>query len=284
MRRFLMITLSLFFLTGCGVFDRGNYEKDREGYVINDELIVKYHTNAVGEIDLFILDERLPFFEALKRIGFNAEELTDHPTVSNYITPEVLDDACGITSDSAIPRFLNINDQHYFYHIRDNGYCTYDEYVFHETGFDSGNVDIETTSPIENIDVLRFNRTNFLINPFIDIVSIEEITYNAEDSIWQRAFVNVLPMSLSQAGNVFESNQQYLAQLSIIEQYVLTNQSINLLILKEDFDSTESTMIWSEETVNYLGRNHDIIRHVDTENMGEIIALINDVLSRLGMF
>ncbi len=284
MKRLLIIFLFLIFLTGCGVFDRGNYEKDRQGFVINDELIVKYHTNSVGEIDLFIIDERLTFFEAVQQLSFDADTLTTHPTVTNYVTVETLSSSCGITSDVPIPKYLRINDKSYFYHIRDNGYCTYDEYVFHPLGYDSGNADIENTSPIENIDVMRFNRTNFSINPFTEIVAIEEIVYDHEAEEWQQTLVTVLPMSITQAGHVYVSNEDYLSQLQIIEQYLLTNQSINLLELREDFDTSESAMIWSEETVEFLGRNHDIIRYVDTRNMDQIIALINDVLSRLGMF
>ncbi len=70
MKRLLLVTLSIFLLSGCGILDRGNYEKDRTGYVINEDLIISYHTNSIGEIDVFQIDQIMSFFEALEYTDF----------------------------------------------------------------------------------------------------------------------------------------------------------------------------------------------------------------------
>ncbi|MCF7925398.1 MAG: hypothetical protein K9L26_02590 [Candidatus Izimaplasma sp.] len=284
MKRYIIILITLIFLTGCGVFDRGNYEKDRSGFVINDALIVKYRTNAVGEIDVFIFDERISFFEGLALIEFDATSLSSHTTLDAFVSPEELDQ-CGLSYDQAIPRFLSINEETYFYHIRDNGYCSYDAYQFHPTGFDLTSGDTaENLSPIEALDIMRFNQTDFSINPFTEIVFIEDIYYDEAAAVWKKELVTVVPLSVTQAGNAYQDYSDFVRQIKIIEQYVLDNQSINLLELSETYSGDDTTMVWSEETVSYLGRNHDMIRYVDTTKIEAIITLINDTLSRLGMF
>ena len=54
--------------------------------------------------------------------------------------------------------------------------------------------------------------------------------------------------------------------------------------LKEDYQNVEVNNIWSEDTVDFLGRDHDVIKSVKTKKAGDILSIINDTLSRLGMF
>jgi 3-dehydroquinate dehydratase len=91
-------------------------------------------------------------------------------------------------------------------------------------------------------------------------------------------------MSIRQAGNMYEDNSSYLDEINSLERYVLKNQSINLLELREDYENEEVNNIWSEDTIDYLGRDHDVIRTVRTKKTGDILDIINDTLSRLGMF
>ena len=276
--------LLLITLTGCGIFDRGNYEKDRTGFVIDGNLIVNYHTNSVGEIDVFMIDQIMTYFEALEYTGFDSTELYSHPTMNSYVTIEELDE-CGIDSTFSIPRFLRIGEKSYYYNMRSNGYCTYDEYTFHEDGFsDLPSFDAEDVMPIENEKIIRFKDADFTINTFDDILFIEEIRYNTITERWVKEIVTVLPMSLTQAGDNYEDVSEIMEEIKIIENYLLTNQSVNLLQLKENYRDEDVNNIWHEDTIETLGRDHELIKKVRLKNTQEILDIINDTLSRLGMF
>ena len=284
MRKLPLMLLSLLLLTGCGIFDRGNYEKDRSGFVIDGNLIVNYHTNSIGEIDVFMIDQIMTFFEALEYTGFDATTLSSNETLSSFVTIEELT-SCGVESDIAIPRFLRIKTQTYFYNVRDNGYCTYDEYIFHEDGYSTDFIiNPETVLPIEELNLLRFKNTDFTINTFEDILFIENIFYDSRDDIWVKEIISVLPMSLSQAGDNYSDVSEVMLEMKVIENYVLQNQSVNLLELKEDYQDENVNNIWAEETIEALGRDHELIKKVRLKNTGDILDIINDALTRLGMF
>ena len=72
--------------------------------------------------------------------------------------------------------------------------------------------------------------------------------------------------------------------ISIFEKYVLDNQSVNLLILKENYTDEDVNNIWDDITIDTLGRDHEMIKKVRLLNSQDIIDIINDTLSRLGMF
>lgn len=284
MKKLMIALLSVILLTGCGIFDRGNYEKDRSGFVINDDLIVSYRTNSIGEIDVFMIDQIMTFFEALDYTSFDSSSLHTHATISSFVTVQELTD-CGVTHDTPIPRFLRIGEKTYFYNNRDNGYCTYDEYNFHEAGYsEEAFTNPELVGPIEKTNVQRFKNTDFTINTFQDIVFIEEVRYNAIDEVWYKEIISVLPMSLSQAGDTYQDVSDTLEEFRVIESYLLTNQSVNLLELREDYKDEDVNNIWSITTIETLGRDHEVIKKVRLKNTGEIIDIINDALSRLGMF
>ena len=257
MKKLLIALLSVILLSGCGIFDRGNYEKNRSGFVISGNLIINYHTNSIGEIDVFMIDQIMTFFEALEYTSFDATTLEETDTVASFVTIEELD-SCSITSEIAIPRFLRIGDTTYFYNIRSNGYCTYDEYIFHEEGFtELVTYNPEEISPIEELNVLRFKNADFTINTFEDIIFIEEITYNSVHDEWEKELITAIPMSLTQAGDVFEDNTSIITEIRILENYVLENQSVNLLKLREDYEEEDVNNIWTEDTIEALGRDHD---------------------------
>jgi hypothetical protein len=284
MKKLFIAFLSVFLLAGCGLFDRGNYEKDRSGFVINNGLIVSYNTNSIGEIDVFMIDQMMTFFEALDYVSFDTELLHDHEVASSIVTPEQLD-TCGVERDTAIPRFIRIGFQTYFYNMRDNGYCTYDEYIFHEDGFEAGLLDNpEEFTPIEELNVLRFKNTDFTINTFEEILFIETIYYDSIEDEWIKEIVTVLPMSYTQAGDTYGDVYDIIEEIKIIENYLLTNQSINLLELKEDYQNEDVNNIWADSTIEALGRDHELIKRVRLKNAGDILDIINDTLSRLGMF
>lgn len=284
MKKVLIMLLSVVLLSGCGIFDRGNYEKNRSGFVIKDSIIINYHTNSIGEIDVFMIDEIMTFFEALEYTSFDASTLNSHSTINSFVTSAELS-TCGITTELSIPRFLRIGDSTYFYNIRDNGYCTYDQYIFHATGFTSlETYDPEQVLPIEDLNILRFKNTDFKINTFEDMIFIEEIIYDDIHGEWEKTLVTALPMSLTQAGDVFSNNSDIISELKILENYVLENQSVNLLKLREDYQDEEVNNIWNEDTIDTLGRDHEVIKKVRLKNAGDILDVINDTLSRLGMF
>ncbi|AIO18334.1 hypothetical protein KQ51_00446 [Candidatus Izimaplasma bacterium HR1] len=284
MKKLFIALLSIILLTGCGIFDRGNYEKDRSGFVISDDLIVSYHTNSIGEIDIFMIDQIMTFFDALEYTGFDAATLTTHTTINSYVTVAELTD-CGVETAYPIPRFLRIGEKTYFYNNRENGYCTYDEYIFHEDGFsDEEIIAPELVEPIEELNRLRFKNTDFTINTFEEILFIEEIKYDAIDDIWYKEIVSVLPMSLTQAGNNYEDAYEIIEELKVLENYILENQSVNLLRLRLDYKEEDINNIWEESTIEALGRDHEVIKKVRLKNTGEILDIINDALSRLGMF
>lgn len=272
------------FLTGCGVFDRGNYEKDRDGFVINDGIIVKYHTNSIGEIDIFMMDYVFTFFAALEYTSFDVSVLDDNSLLSSTVSVAELD-SCGIEHDEAIPRFIRIEDVSYYYNVRDNGQCSYDAYEFDANGFtDQVLYDVDEVSPIEPLNIIKFRDADFIVNPFEEIVFIETISYNSFLDQWEKQLVTALPMSYTQAGNTFEELSQTMNELEILEQYVLENQSINLLQLDDDFANPEVSIIWSEETIEALGRDHEVIKNVRSKSTDDVLSMIRDTLTRLGMF
>ena len=284
MKKLLIALLSVSLLTGCGIFDRGNYEKSRSGFVINNGLIVSYNTNSIGEIDVFMIDQLMTFFEALEYTSFDTTILDNHELASSVVTTDQLDD-CGVESENPIPRFLRISGKTYFYNIRDNGYCTYDEYVFHEDGFEAGVLDdAEEFTPLEELNIQRFRNTDFTINTFEEILFIENISYDSGEDEWVKEIVTVLPMSFSQAGDTYGDIYEILEEIKVIENYLLTNQSVNLLVLKEDYQNEDVNNIWADSTIDALGRDHELIKRVRLKNTGDILDIINDTLSRLGMF
>jgi len=280
----LLILLSIIFLSGCGILDRGNYDKNRTGYVLSENLIVKYHTNSIGEIDVFQIDQVMSFFEAIDYIGFDSDSLSDYPAVSSYVTTtELLQ--CEVSHTSSIPRFIRIQDQTYFYNIRDNGYCTYDEYEFLEEGATNlTEYVIEDVSPVQNLNITLFKETDFKVNTFEDIIFIEEIYYDNTFDIWVKEIVTVLPMSFRQAGSIYSCNCDFVEEVTIIERYVLNNQSINLLVLKDNYTDEDINNIWSDYTIDILGRDHELIKTVRLSQTQSILDIINDTLSRLGLF
>ncbi|KFZ27677.1 MAG: hypothetical protein KQ78_00044 [Candidatus Izimaplasma bacterium HR2] len=284
MKRLLLVLLSVILLSGCGILDRGNYEKDRTGYVLSEDLIISYHTNSIGEIDVFQIDQIMSFFEALDYTNFDLGLLSENVLFNSFVNVVDLT-SCGVESDSMIPKFIRTNEGTYYYNVRDNGYCTYDEYIFHEDGYT-----IETeylvveTNPLENINITLYKDADFKINTFEVIIFIENIYYDELEDIWVKELISALPMSTKQAGNLYEDNSDFIEEITVFEQYVLDNQSINLLVLKENYTDEDVNNIWDETTIDVLGRDHEIIKKVRLINSQEIIDIINDTLSRLGMF
>ncbi len=116
------------------------------------------------------------------------------------------------------------------------------------------------------------------------MIFIEDINYDPIDDNWVKTIVTALPMSLSQAGDNYEEVSDIIEEMKIIENYVLTNQSVNLLVLKSDYQDEDVNNIWDDSTVDTLGRDHELVKKVRLKNTGDILDVINDALSRLGMF
>ena len=281
----LILTLSLvLLLSGCGIFDRGNYDQDRAGYVLSGDYIVNYHTNSIGEIDVFMIDEVLSYYDALEYTSFDYNRLSDETTINNLVTEAELT-SCSITSVTELPRFIRIEESTYFFNIRDNGYCSYDEYTFHKNGFtEEITYDVEDVSPVESINITIFSDPDFNVNTFETIIFIENISFHVGKDEWEKEIVTVLPMSMRQAGNMYEDNSDYFEELNMLELYVLENQSVNLLELREDYLDETVNNIWSDDTIDRLGRDHEVIKTVRTKKTGDIIEIIKDTLARLGMF
>ena len=284
MKRLLLVALSVVLLSGCGILDRGNYEKDRTGYVLSENLIVSYHTNSIGEIDVFQIDQIMSFFEALEYSDFDNDLLSENSLFDSFVSIDDLT-SCGIESTSPIPKFIRTSEGTYYYNVRDNGYCTYDEYVFHEDGYTIESIyEVDEVSPVENTNITMFKNTDFKVNTFEVILFIENIYYDESDEVWVKELVTVLPMSTKQSGNLYEDNTDFIEEISVFERYVLDNQSINLLVLRENYTDEDVNNIWAESTIDVLGRDHELIKKVRLINSQEIIDIINDTLSRLGMF
>ena len=280
----LLLLFSIVILSGCGMLDRGNYNKDRSGYVLNGDLIVSYHTNSIGEIDVFQIDEIMTFFEALEYSDFDMNLLSDHDTLSSFVSTSEMD-SCSVEVSSPIPRFIRIDDKTYFYNVRDNGYCTFDEYVFYEEGYTDLNIyNVDDVSPIEKTNITLFKDADFNVNTFEIIVFIENIYYEEISDEWVKEIISPLPMSLKQAGSIYQDNLSFVEEISAIEKYVLDNQSINLLVLKEDYLDEDINNIWSDSTIEALGRDHEIIKKVRLKQSQDILNIIQDTLGRLGMF
>lgn len=271
-------------LTGCGVFDRGNYDKDREGYVLKGDYIINYHTNSIGEIDVFMIDKVMSYYEALDYTSFDYNRLSDETTIHNIVTEiELL--SCSITSVTELPRFIRIEERSFFFNVRENGYCSYDEYEFHKNGFtEEISYDVEDVSPVESLNITIFSDPDFYVNTYETIIYIENISYHSGKDEWEKEIVTVLPMSLRQAGNMYEDNSDFFEELAALEYYVLENQSVNLLTLREDFADESVNNIWSDDTIDRLGRDHEVIKTVRNKETDEILAIIKDALTRLGMF
>ncbi len=284
MKKLGMTVILVLLLSGCSMLDRGNYEKDRLGYVLVDDLIVNYHTNSIGEIDVFMIDQVMSFFEALDYVDFDDTLLNQEDYLDSSVTIQDLS-SCGLTSSRPIPRFIRIEDQTYYYHVRANGYCSYDEYNFQKNGYTEEILYVvEETSPIEDLNTTLFREADFKINTFDTVIFIETISYSADKDEWEKTIVSVLPMSIKQAGGMYEDNSDFIEQVGILEKYVLDNQSVNLLELSEDYLNEEVNNIWSDATIERLGRDHDVIKTVRIKKTGDILDIINDTLARLGMF
>ena len=280
----LLLLLSIVILSGCGMLERGNYNKDRSGYVLSGDLIVSYHTNSIGEIDVFQIDEIMTFFEALEYSDFDIDLLSSHDTLDSFVSVAELD-SCSVESSTAIPRFIRIKDKTYFYNIRDNGYCTFDEYIFYEEGYtELEEYDVEDVSPIEKTNITLFKDSDFNVNTFEIIVFIEDIYYDDALDEWVKEIITPLPMSLKQAGSIYEDSISFVEEVAAIEKYVLDNQSINLLVLKENYLDEDVNNIWSDYTIDALGRDHEVIKKVRLKKTGDILNIIQDTLGRLGMF
>ena len=282
MKKLFVIFLLTLLLTGCGVFERGNYDKERTGYVLSGDLIVSYHTNSVGEIDIFMIDQVFTYLTALEYVDFDIDSLHDESVVSvNELN------SCGIEYSNPVPKYIRIEEKTYYFNVRDNGYCTFDEYKFYRLGVpedDNPLAEPEDLSPIEDLNITVYKELDFNVNTFETIVFIEDLYYNTVSDEYDKEIVTVLPMSIKQAGNMFEDNTDFIEQITIMERYVLENQSINLLELKEGYEEPDVNVIWSDYTIDRLGRDHDIVKSVRIKKAGDILIIINDTLSRLGMF
>lgn len=284
MKKLIITLLLVSILSGCSVFDRGNYDKDRSGYVLSGDFIVNYHTNSIGEIDVFMIDEVMSYFEAIEYVGFDFNRLSTNDLLDSFVSESELI-ACDITSATTIPRFIRIENDSYYFNARENGYCTYDEYSFHEEGYNNiDDLSVETVSPIENLNKTLFSEIDFYVNTFETVIYIENVVYDSGSDEWEKELVTVLPMSLRQAGNLYEDNSDYFEELAMLELYLLNNQSINLLELREDYELETVNNIWSDDTIDRLGRDNDVVKTVRTKKAGEILDIIKDTLARLGMF
>ncbi len=280
----LFLLLSILILSGCGMLDRGNYNKNRSGYVLNGNMIVSYHTNSIGEIDVFQIDQVMSFFEALVYTDFDLTLLSENDILNSFVSVAELD-SCGIDSTVVIPRFIRVQDNTYFYNVRDNGYCTFDEYTFYDEGYtELVDYTVSEVSPLEKINVTLFKDADFMINTFEVVVFIENIYYDDNLELWVKEIVTALPMSLKQAGSIYEDNISFVEEITVIEKYVLDNQSINLLVLKENYQDEDVNNIWDETTIEALGRDHEVIKKVRLYQTQDILDIINDTLGRLGMF
>ncbi|PAT02696.1 hypothetical protein CI105_01680 [Candidatus Izimaplasma bacterium ZiA1] len=280
MRKFMILTLFVLLLSGCTILERGNYEENKEGYVFSNGLVTTYRTNFEGKLEVFLIDQTNSFFEAITIADIDLTELDDFSLVNetDLIT-------CGVTEVTSMPKFIKVGDKSYVYNISNNGDCSYDEYTFHALGYTSlTEYTVSEVSPVENDYITLFRNPDFYVNPFDNIVFIENIEYNAGLITWEKSIFSPVPMSIRQEGNMFNDNQEFFDQIRILENYLLVNQSINLLVLKTDYDPLVDNTIWSEETIEKLGRDNDVIKKVKLENCADILEIITDTLSRLGMF
>lgn len=284
MKKVLLLVAITLLLSSCGILDRGNYDKDRSGYIVSGNLITAYHTNSIGVIDVFQIDQILTFFEAIDYTSFDIATLNEETVLNSAVTSDELT-SCNISDIDSIPRFIRIGMDTYYYNVRDNGYCTYDQYEFHKFGYtDLDDYTMEDVSPIENTNTTLFKDADFHVNTFDTIVFIENIVFNGPAQEWEKEILTTMPMSLKQAGNIFIDNSDFFEEVAVLERYVLTNQSVNLLELKENYRSEDVNNIWSDTTVEAIGRDHEIIKDVKLNNTQDILDIVNDTLSRLGMF
>lgn len=280
----ILIIVSLLFLTGCNVLDGGNYEKNRLGFVQTDNILISYKTNTIGEIDLFMIDDLVPYLDALSKADYDNSLLSKEDALSSFVSQEELD-TCNIEGFESIPRFIRLDDNSYYFKVNSSGTCTYDEYEFHKKGFEkTENLLSIDVSPIEELGITRFFDVDFTINSFESVLFIENISFQISDQEWVREIVTALPMSSRQEGDIYESNYKKLMEYGIIENYVLKNQSIKRLEVRTDYLDEEVFNIWSENTIDVLGRDHEIVKNVRSKQTKEILVVIEDTLGRLGLF
>ena len=98
MKRALLLVMMVLLLSGCGILDRGNYDKDRTGYIVSGNLITGYHTNSIGVIDVFQIDQILTFFEAIEYTSFDVESLTEETVLNSAVTSDELECFVGWTA------------------------------------------------------------------------------------------------------------------------------------------------------------------------------------------
>jgi hypothetical protein len=265
-KRLIMVTMvaMLVFLSSCGLSTRGRYVESTSGYIIKDGIIIDYHTNDLGFIDYFVIDQSLSYFEALEYISFD-ENLSEgsYMSVSEKNT-------CNISYESVVPKYIQVNEEMYFMNVRDSGYCSFDQFEL-------------VDNQIEKSNTTLFQTIDFKSDPFsmtLYVLDLEELsteTYNL-------SVVSPLPVSFRQSGEWIEDHEVLLSEFDVLSQYVLNNQSINLLILRDDFKDENVSAIWSDETIERLGRDSDIIKVVKDKNTDVVLGVIEDAFDRLGLF
>lgn len=280
MKKLYSLVLLLTLLSGCSVLERGNYDENKQGYVYKNGFVASFKTSFEGKIDVFIIDQTNSFLDAISLANIDLTNLSEDSIISgNDLT------TCQISDVNYLPKYIRVNDKTYFYNVSDSGNCSYDQYMFHPLGYtDLDEYDVSETSPVEEEHITLFREADFYVNPFESLVYIEDIQYDEGLVKWEKTVFSPVPMSKRQEGNMFNDNQEFFEQVMILENYLLTYQSVNLLVLKPDYDALVDNNIWSEETIDKLGRDNDIIKKVKLEETSEILDLINEALSRLGMF
>lgn len=283
MKKLLLVTLMLF-LSGCSVLDGGNYEKNREGYVQTDDVLIEYHTNSIGELDIFAIDIVVAFYDALSKAAIDYNQLSSNDVLSSIVTEEELLE-CGITEVNRLPRFIRLDSDSFYFKTSENGLCTYNLYDFHKNGFEvEPGQSVSNYSPINGLGTIQFEDSNFTINSFEHVLFIENIEYKAIDQEWERNIVTPVPMSVRQEGLIYEDNTDLYLELAILEGYILENQSINLLELRDNYMDEDIYNIWSERTIELLGRDNEVVKNVKTKKAQDILQAIDDTLSIIGVF
>ncbi len=265
MKKLIILSL-LLLLSGCGVLQRGNYSENSNGYVIDNNLVVNYHTNETGHIDMIVIDQTYSFLEALESVS-SLITLNDLSVVGEE---DLI--MCNIDVTLIVPKFIRVNDDHYYFKVNDTNSCSYDAYVLDEDDYiiDSG--------------VSFFHTIDFSINPFDMIIYVEEVHYLTESSEYVRYINSVVPMSIRQEGNLSENHDVIINEYDVISNYLIENQSINLLELREDYLDENVSNIWSDFTIDSLGRDSEIVKNVRDKNTEAVLMIIKDTLARLGMF
>lgn len=277
----IFVILTSVLMSSCGVIDGGNYDSNRDGYLLKEDYIINYRTDYNGFLQNFSIDRIYSFTEALVVNSFDVTTLDDYSVLTNTVSVDELE-TCDEVSDSVVPRFIMYNGEHYYY--ESSVTCSYILYEFFEDGYDiEVGEDVIDVSPIETLSVRMFDNVDFNINPENDVLIIESIDYNALSDMWVRSSITPIAMSYRQAGELQEGFTDWSYQVGLLEKYVLENQSITLLSTKEDYIENDYSIIWSEDTVLALGKRHDIVRYVKIDDTGFILTVINRALERLVM-